>query len=235
MDELFEKSLRTLELPRVLEKLAAQATSEAAKAKARALLPQTDVEDVKRLQQETSAGLHAAGPAGQPVLCRSKGCVCRAGQGAARRYAEHAGIAGYCSASAVRPPVKDYRGDESDRDTVLDTMFRALHGGRFLEDRITRAIPEENEIADNASAELADIRRHMHAAGRPLPADPAENHLIAHLFQSPAGEPDHPAGRPLCGAGESGVPQRGSGTGSRRVVFGRHGVCRTDGCGAGQQ
>ena len=70
--------------------------------------------------------------------------------------------------------VKDYRGDESDRDTVLDTMFRALHGGRFLEDRITRAIPEENEIADNASAELADIRRHMHAAG-------ARSRQILHL------------------------------------------------------
>ena len=142
MDELFEKSLRTLELPRVLEKLAAQATSEAAKAKARALLPQTDVEDVKRLQQETSAACMLLGLQGSPSFAGDIAALLRC----ARR-------------------VKDYRGDESDRDTVLDTMFRALHGGRFLEDRITRAIPEENEIADNASAELADIRRHMHAAG----------------------------------------------------------------------
>ena len=43
-------------------------------------------------------------------------------------------------------------------------MFDSLHGGRFLEDKIMRAVPEENVIADNASSELADIRRHMRAA-----------------------------------------------------------------------
>ncbi len=146
-----------------MEKLAAQATSEAAKAKARALLPQTDVEDVKRLQQETSAACMLLGL--QPVLCRSKGCVCRAGQGAARRYAEHAGIAGYCSASAVRPPGKGLprrrkRSGHCARYHVPRPSWGTLSGRQDH-----RAIPEENEIADNASAELADIRRHMHAAG----------------------------------------------------------------------
>ena len=161
MDELFEKSLRTLELPRVLEKLAAQATSEAAKAKARALLPQTDVEDVKRLQQETSAACMLLGLQGSPSFAGAKD-VSAAQRGGMLNTRELLDIAALLRCARR---VKDYRGDESDRDTVLDTMFRALHGGRFLEDRITRAIPEENEIADNASAELADIRRHMHAAG----------------------------------------------------------------------
>lgn len=165
MDELFEKSLRTLELPRVLEKLAAQATSEAAKAKARALLPQTDVEDVKRLQQETSAACMLLGLQGSPSFAGAKdvsAALGRAQRGGMLNTRELLDIAALLRCARR---VKDYRGDESDRDTVLDTMFRALHGGRFLEDRITRAIPEENEIADNASAELADIRRHMHAAG----------------------------------------------------------------------
>ena len=159
MDELFEKSLRTLELPRVLEKLAAQATSEAAKAKARALLPQTDVEDVKRLQQETSAACMLLGLQGSPSFAGAKdvsAALGRAQRGGMLNTRELLDIAALLRCARR---VKDYRGDESDRDTVLDTMFRALHGGRFLEDRITRAIPEENEIADNASAELADIRR----------------------------------------------------------------------------
>ena len=72
MDKLFEKSLRTLELPRVLEKLAAQATSEEAKAKARALLPQTDAEDVRRLQQETSAACMLLGLQGSPSFAGVK-------------------------------------------------------------------------------------------------------------------------------------------------------------------
>lgn len=47
MSELFEKSIRTLELPAVLEKLAAKAVSQAAKDRCLKLTPSTDVEDRK--------------------------------------------------------------------------------------------------------------------------------------------------------------------------------------------
>ena len=42
MSELFEKSIRTLELPAVLEKLAAKAVSQAAKDRCLKLTPSTD-------------------------------------------------------------------------------------------------------------------------------------------------------------------------------------------------
>ena len=42
MTELFEKSIRVLELPRVLALLEQRAVSEAAKERARALTPSTD-------------------------------------------------------------------------------------------------------------------------------------------------------------------------------------------------
>ena len=54
MSELFEKSLRTLELPRVLEMLSAQAVSDEAKRRCLALRPETDIEDVERLQEENA-------------------------------------------------------------------------------------------------------------------------------------------------------------------------------------
>ena len=164
MDELFEKSIRTLELPRVLELLAQQATSEAAKERARSLTPPTDAEDVSRLQEETSAACTLLGLQGSPSFAGVKdvsAALLRAERGGMLNTRELLDIA-FLLRAARR--VKDYRGDESDRDTILDGMFHSLHGGRFLEDKITRAIPEENEIADNASAELADIRRHMRAA-----------------------------------------------------------------------
>ena len=165
MDELFDKSIRTLELPRVLELLANQATSAAAKERARGLTPLTDAEDVERLQEETGAACALLGLQGSPSFSGVKdvsAALLRAERGGMLNTRELLDIA-FLLRAARR--VKDYRGDESDRDTVLDSMFHALHGGRFLEDKITRAIPEENEIADNASAELADIRRHMRAAG----------------------------------------------------------------------
>ena len=165
MDELFEKSIRTLELPQVLALLADRATlSSAARERAPALQPATDAEDVRRLQEETSAACLLLGLQGSPSFAGVKdvsASLLRAERGGMLNTRELLDIA-FLLRAARR--VKAYRGEESDRDTVLDGMFDALRGGRFLEEKITRAIPEENEIADNASAELADIRRHMRAA-----------------------------------------------------------------------
>ena len=62
MSELAEKSMRVLELPAVLALLADQAASDAAKARCRALLPQTEAEDVVRLQEETDAARAISSP-----------------------------------------------------------------------------------------------------------------------------------------------------------------------------
>lgn len=55
MTELFEKSIRVLELPQLLERLSQKAVSEAAKERALRLTPSTDADDVRRLQDETDA------------------------------------------------------------------------------------------------------------------------------------------------------------------------------------
>ena len=55
MTELYEKSLRKLELDRVLEQLAAYANSDEAKARCLALEPQTDVDEIRVLQEQTGA------------------------------------------------------------------------------------------------------------------------------------------------------------------------------------
>ena len=55
MSELFDKSIRTLELPAVLRMLADQTNSAEARERALAVVPLTDREDVSRLQDETDA------------------------------------------------------------------------------------------------------------------------------------------------------------------------------------
>ena len=55
MKEQTMKSLRTLELPAVLELLAAEAVSGAARERARALIPSGDRAEVSRRLNETSA------------------------------------------------------------------------------------------------------------------------------------------------------------------------------------
>ena len=49
MSELFDKSIRTLELPAILQMLADQTSCEAARAKALAVTPSTDKQEVERL------------------------------------------------------------------------------------------------------------------------------------------------------------------------------------------
>ena len=57
MSELFEKSIQILELPRVLEQLAACAVTDEGKDRCRALRPMADQDDVQRAQEETSAAV----------------------------------------------------------------------------------------------------------------------------------------------------------------------------------
>ena len=54
--------------------------------------------------------------------------------------------------------------DELTSETVFGNYFESLTANRFLEDKITGSILSEDEIADAASPELADIRRHIRAA-----------------------------------------------------------------------
>ena len=54
MTELYEKTLHKLELDRILERLSECAVSADAKERCRSLLPLTDADDVRALQQQTT-------------------------------------------------------------------------------------------------------------------------------------------------------------------------------------
>ena len=66
--ELFEKSLRTLELPAVLEMLAAEAVSESAQEKCAQLRPSADIYEVRSRLGETSAAAEMMVLKGSPTF-----------------------------------------------------------------------------------------------------------------------------------------------------------------------
>lgn len=68
MSELFEKSIRTLELPAILAMLADQTNSEEARQRALAVTPQTEADEVERLQGETDAARDMIGLRGSPAF-----------------------------------------------------------------------------------------------------------------------------------------------------------------------
>ena len=163
MSELFEKSIRVLELPRLLTMLERHAVSAEAKARVQRLAPADDYGEVSRLLDETDAARKMILLRGSPTFAGVKPVaepLGRAERGGALNTRELLDIAGVL-ANARR--VRDYY-REDDEGTAIDRMFLALHPNRFLEEKITSAILDENEIADTASAELAEIRRHKRAA-----------------------------------------------------------------------
>ena len=164
MSELIEKSIRTLELPRVLALLAEQAVSQEAKERALHLRPETETEEVLRLQDQTEAARDLIGLRGAPSFSGVKPvaeALDRADRGGTLNTHELLLIADLLTAARR---AKEYDNDDAREKTVLDPFFQSLHGNRFLEEKIKRAIPDEDTIADAASSELADIRRHMRAA-----------------------------------------------------------------------
>ena len=161
MTDLFEKSIATLELPRVLEQLAACASTQEGKERCLALRPMTDPDDVQRAQEETSAAVEMLIKRGSPGFSGVKpvgASLQRADMGGSLNTRELLEVAAVLRCART---VQDYGAGEE--KTPISHLFRALTPNRFLEETITNSIIGEDELADSASSELASIRRHIRA------------------------------------------------------------------------
>ena len=160
----FEKSLMTLELPAVLEMLAAEAVGDTAKEQARALTPSVEPAEVRRRQEETTAAKTMMVVRGSPSFSGVKDVrpsLARADLGGALNTRELLDIARVLQCARL---VRGYIADDTVGKTPIDHLFYALHANKFLEEKISTSISGEDEIADGASPELANIRRQMRAA-----------------------------------------------------------------------
>ena len=164
MKEQTIRSLKTLELPAVLELLAQEASSSAAKDTARLLSPSGDPAEVKRRLDETSAAAQLMVVKGSPSFSGVKdvrASLQRADMGGVLNTRELIDIARVLGAARS---VRSYGTFERKEKTCIDYLFNALQANKFLEDKITGSIVGEDEIADAASSELASIRRLIRAA-----------------------------------------------------------------------
>ena len=161
---MLEKSYVTLELPAVLEMLAAQAESELGKAAAKELQPSTNAEEVRRRLQETSDAARLMTLRGSPSFSGARDirpALDRARLGGALNTRELLNIAELARCARL---CKAYIAEEKNEKTSIDSLFHALRANKYLEERIFTAIPAEDEVADSASSDLAEIRRKMRAA-----------------------------------------------------------------------
>ncbi len=164
MTEQFEKSIKTLELPAVLELLANEAVSIPAKEKVLALRPSDSEYEVKRRLGETTAAKSMMVLKGSPSFSGVRdvrSSLTRANIGGMLNTRELLDIAGVLQSART---VRAYAGDERSLRPDIDFLFSSLMANKYLEEKITGSIIGEDEIADGASNELATIRRLMRAA-----------------------------------------------------------------------
>jgi len=160
MSELYEKSLQKLELDHVLAMLADCAGSTDGKQACLQLRPETDLEAILAMLDETTAATELSIRKGYPGFSGVKdvdASLERADRGGSLLTKELLSIAGVLRCART---VKAYIA-EDEAPTVLDSLFHMLTPNKYLEDKIFGAILSEEEIADNASPELAGIRKHI--------------------------------------------------------------------------
>lgn len=164
MTELQQKSMKTLELHKILQLLADEAVSEKAKEMALSLTPTFSKYECDRLLGQSADAVYLMGFYGSPYfggIFDVTESVNRADMGGALNHRELLQVA---SLLATARSAKKYIENNKNQATGLDDLFARLSGNKFLEDKITTAIVSEEEMADAASPDLYDIRRTIRRA-----------------------------------------------------------------------
>ena len=156
-----EKYLRVLEFPKIRERMAALATTDMGRDRARALNPSSDPALVRQRQAETEeAATVLAYNGGNPMAPFSD----------VREFLKLAQIGSTLSAKALLQIADALKAARLVRAALVtereDTPFLTQLGStlctnRRLEEDIFDSILSEDEISDHASPTLADIRRHI--------------------------------------------------------------------------
>lgn len=157
------KALYTLEFDKILEQLAEISPTEGAAEMARHLTPSSDIEKVRIRQQHTTDAKTLIGLKGIPSFGRIKDIrpsVERAEKDALLSLRELLDCAGVFKTARL---LLDYVRGERTPQTSLGEIFERLIPNRSLEEKITRSIIADDFVADDASPELAEIRRKKRA------------------------------------------------------------------------
>ncbi len=158
-----DKNLKALELDRVLEMLAREATCDDAKELALKLKPVNDIDEAQLLLSQTEDAYSLLARFGAPSFSGLKNvnnALSRAAAGGELNTSELLAIAG--TLRAVRS-LYEWYGHFSSVRTNLDFFFGGITVNKYLEAKIFSVIISEDEISDKASDELFEIRRKKRA------------------------------------------------------------------------
>ena len=159
-----ERTLRVLEFTRIREMMAEGALTEAGAEKCRTLTPSDDLATVQTLQAETEeAAVILQYSGGHPMVAfpdiRPALSICE--KGGSLSAGMLLNVAELLRASRA---ARDALVTDRENTPILKSKAQGLFVARNIEKDITEAIISEDEIADRASSELMNIRRHLRGA-----------------------------------------------------------------------
>ena len=159
-----ERSLRVLEFTKIRGMLAERALTELGAERCRALTPSCDMTEITQWQQETEEAAVVLRYAGSNPLIAFEDV--RSSLSLADKGATLSPRALLAVAELLRASRNARDALDTDRESTprLKQMALGLCVLRNVEQDITDAILSEDEIADRASRELTDIRRHLRGA-----------------------------------------------------------------------
>ena len=164
-----QKTLTTLEFNRILEMLLQCAPTAGARAAVPGLTPSDDYETVVLRQDRTEGARRLLSAKGQPPFYDGDAAPAeaadRAEKGAVLSVRELRDIAAVFRCARM---MLDYIDGNHLFDTVLDPIFRRFMVNNTIEQKIGRALPTEDEVADEASPLLSDIRRKIRLANNKI-------------------------------------------------------------------
>ncbi len=155
----FDKHAKSIEFDKVLERLADFTGCDDARYNAMHLVPESNLDLAKALLNQTVDAHMLLARFGGPSfggLKNVNNALSRANAGSVLNARELLDIGGVLR---VIRTLSNWRASNSGVQTVLDPLFNALVPNKFLETAIFNAIISEDEISDNASPTLKDIRR----------------------------------------------------------------------------
>ena len=159
-----ERYSKTLELDKILQSLSNEATVYDAKEKALKILPDTDYKEVGFLLSQTDAAYKFSAMYQAPNFAGAKNVISVLNRADAGAVLSIRDLLDTAETLRVIRTVKNWRENCTGlQNTPLEELFDSLIPNKFLEDKINFAIKNEEELNDNASPALYDIRRKISA------------------------------------------------------------------------
>ncbi len=155
------RHLKALEYDKVLEKLAVRACNDDARNGLLSLRPETSEKAAQNLLNMTEDAYVMLAKFGGPSfggLKNVSNSLARASAGGVLSMKELLDIGS--TVRAIRA-ISEWRANSGHEQKGIDLYFGSLMPNKYLEDKIFSAILSEEEMSDNASPELASIRRQI--------------------------------------------------------------------------